>query len=105
MSRFTQVKENANVTSSFVGPLKWMAPEAITNRGTVPFHNYLNIAEYSEKTDVWSYGVTICELVTQEDPYPGYDMVPYIIFYNYLTNIASSCCFSSQRRIKAASSS
>ena len=58
MSRIN-IGENANKTSTRVGPLKWMAPECITN------------AKYSDKSDVWSYGVLIVEIVTADVPYPG----------------------------------
>jgi serine/threonine protein kinase len=51
------------VTSSGVGPLKHMAPEAILRR------------EYSEKSDVWSFGVTMYELLECSEPYPQMDKV------------------------------
>jgi len=40
-----------------------MAPECITDR------------KYSEKTDVWSFGVTLFEIVARDNPYPGLDLL------------------------------
>ena len=42
------------------------APEAIEKR------------EYSEKTDVWSFGITIIEILTRESPYPNKTRVEVI---------------------------
>eukprot|EP01108_Squamamoeba_japonica_P004865 TRINITY_DN3831_c0_g4_i3.p3 TRINITY_DN3831_c0_g4~~TRINITY_DN3831_c0_g4_i3.p3 ORF type:complete len:149 (+),score=63.54 TRINITY_DN3831_c0_g4_i3:244-690(+) len=53
--------EVENQTKSDVGPLKWMAPEAIKDR------------VYSQRSDVWSYAVTVWEIVAREDPYPDMD--------------------------------
>jgi hypothetical protein len=53
--------EIENQTKSDVGPLKWMAPEAIKDR------------VYSQRSDVWSYGVLCWEIVAREDPYPDMD--------------------------------
>ncbi|PRP80214.1 hypothetical protein PROFUN_12100 [Planoprotostelium fungivorum] len=46
-------------TESNVGPLKWMAPEAI--------HNQL----YSIQSDVYSYGIVVWEILNTSEPYPG----------------------------------
>lgn len=42
---------------TFVGTVAWMAPEVIRHELC------------SEKVDVWSYGVLLWELLTQEKPY------------------------------------
>jgi len=55
LSRLNDTVQSEN--SNF-GPLKWMAPEALTYK-------------YVKKTDVWSYGVTLVELWTKGDPYPN----------------------------------
>lgn len=39
------------------------APEALKHR------------IYSNKTDVWSYGVTLIEILIRDDPFPGMDPV------------------------------
>merc|ERR1712146_108664 len=52
LSRFG-APDDDNQTKSDVGPLKWMAPEAIKAR------------VYGKKTDVWSYGVTVWEIVAR----------------------------------------
>jgi len=58
MSRLAE--ENAAVYSKAdVGPLKWMAPESLQSK------------LYSQKTDVWAFGVTVIEVLTREDPWPG----------------------------------
>ncbi|KAL6060148.1 TK protein kinase [Balamuthia mandrillaris] len=46
-------------SSKELGPLKWMAPECFTDR------------QYSEKTDVWSYGVCLWEMLSKgAEPHP-----------------------------------
>ncbi|KAL6072594.1 mitogen-activated protein kinase kinase kinase 9, variant 2 [Balamuthia mandrillaris] len=48
-----------NVTSSNLGPVKWMAPEAMLKR------------QYSEASDAFSFGVLLWELVTCNVPWRG----------------------------------
>jgi len=52
-------ESETNFTQSEVGPLKWMAPESITSK------------EYSPKTDVYMFGMTMIEILTRQEPYPG----------------------------------
>jgi len=64
MSRFNSgVSDESNKTQSTTGPLKWMAPECLTEQ------------EYSVKSDVWAYAVTVYEMLSREEPYPGLDKV------------------------------
>jgi len=55
--------EQGNVTKSDVGPLKWMAPECIKSQ------------QYSIKSDVWSYAITVIEILTRKLPYGDRDAV------------------------------
>jgi len=58
MSRLAE--ENSAVYSKAeVGPLKWMAPES------------LNKKVYSQKSDVWAFGITVIEILTRNDPFPN----------------------------------
>jgi len=57
MSREQQQTDSASQTATDVGPLKWMSPEAIQDR------------LYSTKSDVFSFGVVMWEIVTVKDPW------------------------------------
>eukprot|EP00027_Filamoeba_sp_ATCC50430_P003991 CAMPEP_0168564304 /NCGR_PEP_ID=MMETSP0413-20121227/13170_1 /TAXON_ID=136452 /ORGANISM="Filamoeba nolandi, Strain NC-AS-23-1" /LENGTH=949 /DNA_ID=CAMNT_0008595959 /DNA_START=88 /DNA_END=2934 /DNA_ORIENTATION=- len=52
-----------NKTISEVGPIRWMAPEAMKRK------------VYNYKTDVWSYGVVLYEIMTRKLPYFEYDLM------------------------------
>lgn len=50
--------EQVGKTESNLGPIRWMDPQAIKSR------------TYSEASDVWAFGATICEILTGQLPYP-----------------------------------
>ncbi|PRP74686.1 hypothetical protein PROFUN_03608 [Planoprotostelium fungivorum] len=58
-----KTSEGKGVTQNSTGPVRWMAPEAITSR------------EYSTKSDVFSYGVLLWEMVSG-GRLPYEDMTP-----------------------------
>ncbi|PRP78689.1 putative leucine-rich repeat receptor-like protein kinase [Planoprotostelium fungivorum] len=58
LSRQLDNGSGASTTTACVGPLKWMSPEAIQKK------------EYSNKSDVWSFGVVIWEIITAQEPWP-----------------------------------
>ena len=56
---WTRVK--AKVMTSKIGTYQWMAPEVI------------NGYKYTEKADVFSFGIILWELATRKPPYYGID--------------------------------
>ncbi|GAB5361824.1 hypothetical protein AAMO2058_000745800 [Amorphochlora amoebiformis] len=61
---FTLTHNSKNPVKKLVGEWPWLAPETLRDR------------IYSEKTDIWSIGCTIYEILSQgEEPY-GYSKIP-----------------------------
>jgi predicted Ser/Thr protein kinase len=56
MSRILE-RVDEGKTNSSVGPVCWMAPESIATRN------------YSKKSDVWSFGIVVYEIVSQCEPH------------------------------------
>ncbi|PRP76885.1 hypothetical protein PROFUN_14680 [Planoprotostelium fungivorum] len=71
MSREQQNTDEASVTQTSIGPLKWMAPEGEDRTS----HVYSLLAairyqQYSNKSDVFSFGVVVWEILMVEEPWP-----------------------------------
>jgi serine/threonine protein kinase len=54
---------NQVYSKSEVGSLKWMSIEALTKK------------KFSEKSDIWSFGITCIEILTRNIPYPGLNAI------------------------------
>jgi predicted Ser/Thr protein kinase len=63
MSRIIQDEEAKGKTKTNVGPLRWMSPESIKDRS------------YSVKSDVWSYGILVYEIVSGMEPHANEDQL------------------------------
>jgi serine/threonine protein kinase len=63
MSRVLNSAGETAQTNSNVGPVRWMSPENIGDR------------TFSEKSDVWSFGALIFELITGHEPHKGVDLI------------------------------
>jgi alpha-tubulin suppressor-like RCC1 family protein len=55
--------ESSGATKADVGPIKWMPPESIATR------------VYSEKSDVWSFGVVLYEMLCGTEPYMDQELL------------------------------
>jgi len=60
-ARIKDFNRSKGYTSQHIGPIKWMAPEAMQNRN------------FSEKTDVFSFGVTLYEVICGKRPWDGFE--------------------------------
>jgi serine/threonine protein kinase len=81
MSRFLE-KNNEGKTFSNIGPIRWMAPESLAQ----------NI--YSKKSDVWTFGIVVWEIVVQSEPHanvPALDVGILIRDYNLTPPIPKNC--------------
>lgn len=61
MSRKLTITASAGETNTQMGPVAWMAPECFLQR-------------YSSKSDVWSFGVVLYEMLTGTVPHRGADL-------------------------------
>jgi serine/threonine protein kinase len=62
MSRILE-KDDEGKTNSTIGPVCWMAPESLAYRN------------YSKKSDVWTFGIVVYEIVAQCEPHKDQDLL------------------------------
>ncbi|GBG25760.1 Protein kinase, putative [Hondaea fermentalgiana] len=65
-ARIKEINRSKGYTSQHVGPIKWMAPEAMRYR------------RFSEQTDVFSFGVTLFEVLVGKRPWEGIESMDVV---------------------------
>jgi predicted Ser/Thr protein kinase len=81
MSRVLQ-QENEGQTVTNIGPIRWMAPESLANR------------VYSKKSDVWTFGIVVWDIVARREPHTDIDLLdigPLIRDKGYTPQIPEDC--------------
>jgi len=63
MSRKLKGETEGGSTLSTVGPLRWMAPESLGDK------------IYSKKSDIWTFGIVLYEIVARKSPHLGEDQL------------------------------
>jgi proto-oncogene tyrosine-protein kinase Ret len=81
MSRLLHVAD-VGKTYSNIGPIRWMAPESLAQQ------------IYSKKTDIWSFGIVVYEVVAQREPHVDVNPldVGVLIRDTYLTPTIPTNC-------------
>jgi predicted Ser/Thr protein kinase len=59
MSRIIESTMKEGTTKTNIGPIRWMAPESLKNK------------KYSTKSDVWTFGIVLSEILNREEPHKG----------------------------------
>jgi len=71
MARMKDDSDDASHTQQNIGPIKWMSPESLEKK------------HYSKKSDIFSYGVVLYEIVAREEPWKG--VAPGAVAYKVIS--------------------
>jgi len=63
MSRVVESGINEGTTKTNMGPIRWMSPESLKTR------------TYSTKSDSWSFGIVVYEIIAREEPHKNEDIL------------------------------
>lgn len=63
MSRKLKEASQVGKTANNIGPIRWMAPEALSQQ------------LYSTKSDVWTFGILLYEIVARQEPHVDDDLL------------------------------
>ncbi|PRP86869.1 putative LRR receptor-like serine/threonine-protein kinase [Planoprotostelium fungivorum] len=66
LSRILDVEADVHQSKTDVGPIKWMAPESLRGK-------------FSEKSDVWAWGVLCIEVFTGNQPFPNMSPTDFLV--------------------------
>jgi predicted Ser/Thr protein kinase len=88
MSRILEKTEEGKSLSN-IGPIRWMAPESISQQ------------TYSKKSDVWTFGIVVWEIVCQREPHTNVNPVEVgiLIRDRYLTPTIPNNCPQKLRQV------
>lgn len=63
MSRKLKEASQTGKTATNIGPIRWMSPEALAKQ------------TYSTKSDVWTFGIMLSEIVARKEPHGDEDLI------------------------------
>ena len=90
LSRIANKSDN-NTTATKTGPLLWYKEDCISSNTIRMAPEALQQSKYSSKTDVYSFAITLIEILTRKSPYPNVD--PIQVAIGNLTGNVFICLF------------
>ncbi len=89
MSRKIDNQSAQGTSKSTVGPIPWMVCDLATRSDLILTAKFkapesIKSMEYSRKSDVWSFGVLCWEVLAEEEPHKGLDLLETGIAIRYV---------------------